>query len=273
MNTTATRRRLRADSSTTMWLPLNMLFVDQTVQRPLDDRKAQRMADAMDLSLLGVVEVSEREDGSCHVMDAQHRIAALRLAGFTDEKIECRVHHGLTRAEEAARFIGLNTFTAPRAFDKFKVRIQAEDPVALGVDRILMEHGWRLVTGRDGGFTAVAAAERVYTGQGSADKERGPRNFSDALGTVTEAWGRGPMAANQYIIGGLGLFYARYSDQVDKPSLVKRLAQFAGGPDNYIGKARGIRDWRGGGLPRCVAELTTEVYNKRRSTGQLETWR
>ncbi len=273
MNTTAAHR-LEADSSTTAWLPLNQLIVDSTIQRPLDENRAQKMADVLDLSLLGVVEVSERPNGTLHIMDGQHRVAALRLAGFHNETVECKVHHGLTKAQEAARFNGLNTFKAPRAFDRFKVRIQEGDSVALGVDRILMEHGWRLMTGHiDGGFTAVQAAERVYTGFGTANKETGPQNFANALGTVTQAWGRGPMAANGFIISGLGLFFARYGDQIDKPSLVKRLAQFAGGPDNYLGKARGIRDWRGGGLARCVAELTVEVYNKRRSSSQLEAWR
>lgn len=272
---TVTRnRRLKADASSTTWLPLNQLVVDSTIQRPLDETRAERMADALDLSLLGIIEVSARPNGTYHVLDGQHRVAALRLAGFHTESVECKIHNGLDEAAEAARFVGLNTFRAPRAFDRFKVRVRAGDPVAVGVDRILMEFGWRLMPGAtDGCFTAVQAAERVYTGFGTTEKEMGPENLRAAIGTVTEAWGRKPANANGHIIAGLGLFFARYGSQVDKPALVKRLAQYPGGADNYLGKARGIRDWRGGTLPRCVAELTTDLYNKRRSSGQIESWR
>lgn len=274
--TTATRstRRLKADASQMKWLPLDQLHVDPTIQRPLDEARAQRLSDSLDLSLLGVIEVSDRDNGRYHVLDGQHRVAALRLAGFSTELVECKVHNGLAKADEASRFVGLNTFANPRAFDRFRVRVKAGDPVAVGIDQILMEFGWRLMQGDSPGcFTAVVAAERVYTGHGTSEKERGPENLRAALGVITEAWGRKPINANGYVVGGLGLFFARYGSEVDRPALVKRLAQYPGGADNYIGKARGIRDFRGGTLPRCVAELTTELYNKRRSSGQLESWR
>lgn len=271
---TTTNRRLKADASVTKWIPLNELSVDSTVQRPLDETRAERMAEALDLSLLGVIEVSARGNGSHHVMDGQHRVTALRLAGYHSELVECKVHNGLGESDEAARFIGLNTFRSPRAFDRFKVRIKAGDPVAVGVDRILMEFGWKLVAGStDGCFTAVQAAERVYSGFGTSDKELGPENLRSALGVITEAWGRSPINANGHMVAGLGLFFARYGAQIDKPALVKRLAQYPGGADNYLGKARGIRDFRGGTLARCIAELTTDLYNKRRSSGQIESWR
>lgn len=273
-NSTATRGRLKADASTTTWLPLSDLVCDSTIQRPLDERRVERLADALDLALLGVIEVSARTNGTYHVMDGQHRVAALRLAGFHTETVECKVHNGLDLAQEARRFVGLNTFTSPRPFDRFKVRVKAGDPIAVGIDAILMEFGWRVQTGDiDGAFSAVVAAERVYVGRSTAEREHGPEALRSALGVVTEAWGHKPGNANGFVIGGLGLFFARYGSDVDRPALIKRLAQFPGGADNYLGKARGIRDFRGGTLPRCIAELTTDLYNKRRSTGQLESWR
>lgn len=271
---TPTRGRLKADDSATKWLPLSSLIVDPTVQRPLDEGRAERMADKFDLALLGVVEVSIRPNGAIHVVDGQHRVAAARIFGFSEELIECKVHQGLSIEQEAARFVGLNTFSSPRAFDKFRVRVKALDPIALGVDSVLMQFGWRLQTGStDGCFTAVQAAERVFCGYGTADKDAGPRNLADALGVITEAWGRKPSAASGHLVAGLGLFFARHGALVDKPALVKRLAQYPGGPDNYLGSARGMRDYRGGTLARCIAELSTDLYNKRRSTGQLESWR
>jgi hypothetical protein len=273
--TTAKRvRKLAAPNTTTQWIPLSALIVKPSVQRPLDENRAQRVANQLDLALLGVIDVSDCGNGKYHVTDGQHRVAMLRLAGFTDELVECRVHAGLNENGEAALFVGLNNFVNPRAFDKFRVRVKAGDDIAVGVDRILMEFGWHLMQGAaDGCFSAVQAAERVYTGFGTTEKGLGPENLRAALGVITEAWGRKPVNANGHIVAGLGLFFARYGSLVDKPALVRRLAQYPGGADNYLGKARGIRDFRGGTLPRCVAELTTDLYNKRRSTGQLESWR
>lgn len=257
------------------WIPLGKLFVDPDLQRPRDETAEQRITDNLDLNVLGVLDVSARSDGRFHVMDGQTRRNALIRFGFNEnDLVPCLVSRGLTRAQEAHHFTGRNTARPVRAYDRFRIRIQAEDPIALGIDAILMEHGWRIQTGDiDGGFAAVVAAERVFTGFGSSEKGRGPQNFRSALGVITEAWGRNPGTAHGAIVAGLGLFFARYGDTVDKAALVRRLAQFPGGADALIGKARGIREFRGGVLARCVAELTVEIYNRRRSTGQLPEWR
>ena len=251
------------------------IVVDITVQRPLDEARAARIAENIDARKIGVPVVSRRKDGTYHVIDGQHRIVALRLAGYGDEEIECKVYESLSLAEEAAMFVGLNDFKKPQAFDTFLVRRVAGDPVALGVDAILMEFGWHLAIGSsNGSFAAVTAAERIFTGYGTTVKESGPDNFRAVMGVITEAWGRKTSGANGMLIQGLGLFFARYGGAVDKPALIKRLAQYPGGADNYLGKARGIREFRGGTLPRCVAELTTDLYNKKRSgAGRLEDWR
>ena len=262
-------------ATTTEWLPLSSLTVDPTVQRSLDEGRAARMAENFDPRLLGVPVVSRRKDGTVHVVDGQHRCVAARLAGYGDAKIECKVHEGLSLADEAALFNGLNTFKAPSAFDRFLVRRVEGDPIVLGIDAILMEFGWTPTIGtHDGAFSAVTAAEKVYTGFGTSAKDFGPENLRAVVGTATEAWGRKSSALNGFLVQGLGLFFARYGTGIDKPALVKRLAQYPGGPDNYLGKARGIRDFRGGTLPRCVAELTTDLYNKKRTgAGRLEEWR
>lgn len=265
--------RLASDGST-QWLPLNYLIVDPAVQRPLDETRAETMASNLDLSLLGIITVSKRGDGSYHVVDGQHRVHALRVAGFGADQIECRVYEGLDRAKEAALFHGLNTFAKPHVFDLFLVRVVEGDPVACGIDRILMEFGWKLARGTaDGSFAAVQAAERVYTGSGTTQKELGPLNLRSTIGTITEAWGHKVTNGNGIVVGGLGLFFARYGADIDNAALVRRLARFPGGADNFVGKARGLREFRGGTLPRCVGEVTTDLYNKGRTSRRLEDWR
>lgn len=275
---TATARRSRADRATSddlvVWLPVSELSIDPRVQRQLDSNRAARIADAFDPDLVGIIHVSARPDGSKVVIDGQHRFEAMKLLGWQSQTVPCRVYRDLDISAEAHLFRGLNTFAKPRAFDVFKVRIVEGDPVALDIRRILGKHGWRLASGDvDGGFTAVVAAERVYTAFGSKDgHDRGL--LDDVMGIITSAWGLDPAAGNGHIVTGLGLFLKRYANyDIDKAALVDRLSSVAGGPNGVIGKARSIKEFRTGTVAHCLAEYVTELYNVRRSKRGLPAWR
>lgn len=263
-----------AGDSVIEWIPLNQLIIEPSAQRPYDVNEARAKADNLNLNLLGVIQVSVRPDGSMAIMDGQHRVGALRLAGYTTELVRCEVSRDLDTAGEAGRFLGLNDYRLVRAIDKFKVSVTAGEPAAVGVTDILERHGWKVATGTsDGYFMAVNAALNVYIGRGNRDKSTGPADLEHVIEAVTLAWGRKPSGVSTYIVGGLGMFFSRYGEQVDRHALERRLAQLPGGPDGLLGKARGIREFRGGTLPRCVAEAVTVTYNSRRSSGRLEDFR
>lgn len=260
-------KRIKADGTSTKWLPLCDLIIEPTAQRPYDANRAKRYADNLDLALIRVLEVSERA-GHYYIMDGNHRVGALRIRGFTDELVECRVHTGLEVPTEAGRFIGLNNATPIRAFDKFKVRVTGHDPVAVGIEKILVDHGWSLMMGpRDGSFGAVGAAEKVYTGHRSQDKERGPENFLHVIEVITAAWGHNAAGGNGNIVEGLGQVFAKYGSAVDRAHLIKVLAKFPGGADNFLGRARGNRETFGNSVAHSVTAVALGQYNKgRRST-------
>lgn len=272
---TATARRTKAEPRPeVVWLAVADLSIDPKVQRQLDTTRAARIAADFDPDVIGVLHVSVRADGAHVVIDGQHRLEAMKLLGWQTQKVPCRLYHGLELADEAHLFRGLNTFAKPRAFDIFKVRIVEGDPIACDVRRILGKHGWRLASGdTPGAFTAVVAAEKVYTGFTAKDGNT-PDLLDDALGILTNAWGHDPAAANGYIVTGIGLFLSRYANHdIDKAGLVDRLASVAGGPNGVIGKARGIKEFRNGTVARCLAEFLVELYNRRRTTHALPSWR
>lgn len=241
------------------------LIVDPDVQRDLDQRRVSKIAEELNLEALGVVTVSHRQNGTYHIVDGQHRVAALKLAGGDDEKVLCRVFDGLMVQEEAELFRLLNNTAKPMAVDLFRVRVVEGDEVAVDIARILTDQGWRVTFGTaQSGFTAVVALERVYR-QEAAAAER-------SVATVTRAWGHDSAAADGRLVEGVGLVYLRYGTTIETAELVERLAK-SGTPSRLIGKARDLRDIIGGTVPKAVAEIVVELYNARRKTKALPPWR
>lgn len=245
-------------------LDTGKLTVDHDVQRRLDQRKVEKIAAEYNPDAVGVITVSHRDDGTYHVIDGQHRAAAIRALG--DDTVVCRVFHGLSIGEEAAMFRLLNNTNKPQQLDLFRVRVIEGDTVAVAISDILKRHNWSLSTDSvDGCFAAVTAAERVW--------RLDPEAVEAAVITATRAWGHDRAALDGRVFEGLGLVYARYGEAVDVSAMIDRLARYAGGPGALVGKARGLKDLIGSTVPRAVAEIVVGVYNARRKTRALPDWR
>jgi len=247
-------------------LAVSTLMVDPNVQRGLDRNRVARIADELDLHAIGTITVSHRGNGSYHVIDGQHRVEAVKLAGGDAEKVDCRVFDELTVEEEARLFRLLNNTTKLQALDKFKVRVVEGEPTAVAISDVLAKHGWKVAGGSgDGCFSAVAAAERIWS--------RDPKAVDRTIHTITRAWGHEAIATNGFIVEGLGLVYARYADAIDDNSLADKLARYPGGPAKLIGSARGLRDAYRFTTPTAIADLVVEIYNANRRTKALPPWR
>ena len=86
-------------------LPLEALYVDRRFQRPLNERRAAKIAAEFDPSLLGVLHVNARRKGGAaaySVLDGQHRL--LELGGDLVERHDLPV---LGAGEDAERLAGL----------------------------------------------------------------------------------------------------------------------------------------------------------------------
>jgi hypothetical protein len=247
-------------------LAVSTLVVDPDVQRGLDIRRVNKIAEALDLDALGVVTVSHRANGNYHIVDGQHRVSAVKLAGGETEKILCRIFSGLSIEDEARLFRLLNNTAKPQALDLFRVRVIEGDPVAVDIDRIISAHGWKVMFSAHGGaFGAVAAAERIH--------RLDPAALDKAVATLTRAWGHDDTATvDGRLVEGVGLVYARYGIAVEASELTDRLAR-SGTPAALLGKARTFRDTIGGTVTRAVAEIVVEMYNVRRKTKALPSWR
>lgn len=246
-------------------VPVALIKVDDEIQRQLDRPRVNTMAQDFDMNALGVVTVSDRGDKEgIYVVDGQHRVAAMVLAGGEEQSIQARVFTGLTRAEEAVLYRRLNTTKKPQALDLFRSRLIEEDPTALAVQDIYTRHGWKLgFSGATGGrLSAVAAMERIYRLE--------PLALDRAIYSLTKAWGRTRESSDGRIVEGLGLFFWRHGDTVEIDTLIQRLAALGGGASGLVGKAHSIKDLTNKPIGRAMASYLTDLYNKGKSTRALQ---
>lgn len=254
------------------------LTIDPSVQRRLQPDFVNRIINEFQPEMLGVLQVSERADGTKVLIDGQHRHAAASyLAGETaqfDGYVQCHVFRGLSLQEEAALFRHLNFKLNMTSIDEFLVRITEREPIATGINFMAQENGWTISRNPgDGNLAAVRALEKVYKGNARLGAKPDMERVRLVLEIVTAAWGHADDAAGQSILHGLGLFLMKYADRADLVSLTNRLAKHSGGPGGLLGQARGLKDFLGSDLANCVAETLLVIYNARRRTGQLPAWR
>ncbi len=242
--------------------------VDSAVQRSLNVARAQDMANRYDPASVGVITVSER-DGNLYVVDGQHRCEAAKLAGQGDVALDSKIYKGLTRVDEAKLFIALNSARIPNAVARFKVRLEAQDPVPVAITKILKDYGWRVGgPGSNGAVNAVSALEAVYALD--PDEERGV--FDATFDLITRTWGFDAEGAAAPVLGGVGAFMDRYVDKADISAFAKKVRSTWGSAIALVGQGKNLRSSRGGKLTMCIGEILHMTYNAKRRTGVLDPW-
>lgn len=116
-----------------VFLPVSELRIDAGYQRPLRS-KVRRMVQMWNYDLCDVVLVSYR-DGKFYVVDGQHRVEAARRVGV--EMLACQLLEGLTRIDEARRFVAQNTTASTLSpYDTFGANLLLGDPIDTAIKEI-----------------------------------------------------------------------------------------------------------------------------------------
>lgn len=259
---------------TTVWLPIAALRFDPRVNRVIEESRVESIASAFDPDAVGVAEVSEREDGTYVVIDAQHRILAMIKMGWGDQRIECKVHRGLSVKQEAALALLLNNTKAWTPLEKFKKRIEAGEKIAVAINDIVTTCGY-VIDGAptDGHIGCVAALETIYTGRRFAADKTQPKVLHDTLTIATDAWGRTKHSVQGHVVNGLGGVLHQYGSLIERETLVAKLAGYPGGPGRLIGAAKGLRDSKPWSVADCVSSIIVDAYNRQKRNGKLAEWR
>ena len=257
------------------WVPLSAIGTDRTVNTRSYDAiwVEKKLAEGFDPNGIGVPIVSHRDNDTYVWLDGQNRGELMRRAGWGDQKIQCRVFHGLNPAQEAALFLVHNDNRRVQPIYKFLARVTAGEPNAVAITRIAERVGWKISEQNgEGRIAAVAVLDKVFLMDKKNDMPGGDV-LELALRVITQAWGYKAEAVDGRIIQGMGALFNRFGDSIDRAVLVKKLAEFPAGASGVLGKARGMHGFQGGTVAHCVAEVVVNLYNARRRTNVLPDWR
>lgn len=257
------------------WLNIKELHIRPSAQRKLQPKWVENHRETFDADEIGHPVVNQAVDGRFYVMDGQHRLELLRAVGWGDQQVQCEVYEGLSLAEEAAKFLKLNDRINVKTFTKFTVRRTSGDPIAVGVDKVVMDCGLRLEEHRkDGCIRAVASLERVYRGAGlgPAAEHDGPEALRRTLCVLQGAWGNSHASFDGSLVEGLGLVQLRYNGGLDQTLLPQKLSTISGGAAGVISKAKTLGEFHSGSMARCIGGVIVELYNRGKKTRKLENW-
>src|SRR5512144_2349483 len=112
------------------------LNIDHSYQRTPAAHRLDAMVKNYDPLLMQVLEVSRRPDGSIYVIDGQHRMMAASRKFGENHELPCRVHEGLSVAQEAKMFVDLQRKRKSiLQVEQFKANLIAGDPLTVDIQR------------------------------------------------------------------------------------------------------------------------------------------
>jgi uncharacterized protein DUF6551 len=248
------------------------LLVDLRVQRPLDTKKAQKIAVQFNPQAMGLVTVSLRSDRMYYLLDGQHRVEAARRANDGSYKVLCEVFEGLTLQEEAEMFLTLNATTKPSYVDRFLVRGTAGDKDVAGILKACSDYGFTV--GKppgNGTIMAVAVLEKLWHLSQAYEME--PDLIRQTLLVVKNAWGMDKEGLIGTVLEGIGALIYEHRARIDLDRLAHKLSEKM--PLSLLTEARTFAAARNMRVPMAVADTATHLYNNPRlgDDKRLPAWR
>lgn len=237
------------------WIPVkNLSIVWAESQRPLIESHAQHIADNFDPDMFGVLAVTmPNGKGIYHIIDGQHRKAAIERLWGGDERVPCQVYDAESPARAAEIFDFINSHRRkPNPVDIFKVRVTAKEELQVAVDKIVRNCGYSVGWRTSGSICGVGALEKVYETYG------GP--VLTAVITMIDAiWGKDVAAFDGQMIRGFGAFLGGHRN-IDMEHLRSCIASKYT-PARLMGAARTAREINGGSVGQAICDLLITTYN------------
>lgn len=236
-------------------LPINILKIDNTYQRPLSRCKVNRMVKNFNEGYIGAITVSCREDGFYYVLDGQHRLETLKYLCI--DYVMCQIHHDLSFEEEALMFRNLNSIRSnPTAPQIFKASLIGNDQEAITIKSIIEKNGLKISTeGRryDGLIGCVHMIQRCYR---SLKDEK----FDRMLKLIYQTWEGEADSLIDDIFGGMSVLVREYGDQINDDVFVKKMSKIS---PTLLSRACTLNmRTHGGGPTTNMAKALIHEYNK-----------
>lgn len=253
------KRKLDGKARQIKWIPCkNLKVVWPGAQREFKPGYARQIANEFDPDKFDPPKVTlPEENGIHHIIEGQHRIAAVELLWGPEEKVPCEVmaHHDEVQA--ASLFVGIDTSKKRlQPLDIFKVKITAKDEAAVVISKIVTELGYNIGSKNQGkNIAAVSALTAVY-------RKHGADVLRDALKLIQATWGKDPNAVVAPIIRGYGAFIAEYGNKTNWQHLKEAIATKYT-PGRLLGAAKTAREMMGGSTPDAIKGVLVSNYNRK----------
>lgn len=229
MTSTATATSVPTQSEVTFEeLDLDTLEVTASWQKERFDPKfAARIAANLREPLIGVLSVAIDPAGKRQVWDGQHRLHALKLAGYS--KWMCMVTHADNR-EQAELFVSQANRKSLTGSNKHAANVFV-DPAARDIDGIVRNHGYVLTPGFPNTIRAVSTIYRIYYRAGAGTLDR-------TINISKRAWPEDKAGRGDIILDGIATFLQAYSDVAVDQEVINILSTITD-PAAYL--AAGVR--------------------------------
>jgi len=148
---------------------------------------------------------SPNEKGLHHVIDGQHRKAAVEMKFGPDELVPCIICDVSESSRAARMFDEINTSRkAPRAIDLFKIRVEAREAIEVEINEIVNQCGLEVTSNSgEGSISCVSTLQNVRL------KFSGPI-LAETLKTILNVWGYDRKAVGGDIVAGFASFLNEY---------------------------------------------------------------
>lgn len=240
-----------------MSLPVRVLNVDSSYQKPLDKAHVRSIVRRFDPMGVGQIHVSKRSDGTFWVFDGQHRATAYKQKSI--KEIECIVYEGLSVEEEARGYIHYNTIKTQHALDKAKAELLVGEPNMVMIDSVVTSLGLKIDyyrTRDKDSLQAISAIKSIFNTGGSNELRMVLRIIKQSLGSNSKNF-------QATILNGVHQFLTEYSDVYEERWLIKRLEKV--GLNELLMKASSFKLSHGCDKKTAVKFAVLNAYNHNRS--------
>lgn len=258
-------KQFEKPAHTTKWIPVkNLSVVWAHAQRDLNEKHVDRIADSFDPDLFDDLVVTlPNGNGIYHVVDGQHRRAAIQKLFGESENVPCRVVNATEPAQAAAIFDKINTSRkAPSSVEKFSVRVTAGEKTECDINKIVTFLGYHVAVYKSPTtITAVSSLINVY-------KNFGAEVLKEVLMTIKATWSDDANAVDGPIISGYGELVAEHRGHLNWKRLREQIAKTYT-PGQLLGRAKYHKEMAGVSLAEGVRHVLVTTYNQGIRNGKL----
>lgn len=257
----------KATPGTLEWIPVKDLNFgpENPYQRPVKPHWLEFLVNNWNPDIVGVLEVSKREDGTLWVKEGQHRCLAKVRRGEQDDAMACHVMIHQSLSTEARNARDMNQLKAGwSAYDGYNAMLAEGHEEAIGIQGILDPLGIKVIAGassdqveKGGLLFAIGTVINLYRRTG------GPELTEKVFAVLSSAWPDTQHTYNSTIIKGMALFLAYHELNEDTDDIARALRR-SSNPNELLDQARAMKKRGRWALASYMAMAIEQGYNFKR---------